>query len=144
VSSHSLISRLAAMAVIRRWRSAHGVNAHVYWDGGGPVGSIYFARAFDGTMKVGWSADPVRRVRSLIGYKLVVEVTGCFFREEASTHRFLASISRPVRGREWYPADSLVTSLAFWLSNAAQEPMLDAKPHPVRPCIGAEFGKGAE
>lgn len=140
MSTYPIIQRLHAMVVIRRWRQANGISEHLWWIGGGKVGFIYFARAFDGTMKVGWSADPVRRVRGLIGHELVVAISGCSLHEEGCTHRFLGSISTPSRGREWYPAGTIVTNLALWLRNAANAPPVNVKAYPKRPFV--ELGKG--
>jgi hypothetical protein len=130
------------MCVIRTWRAEHGITEHLWWPGTGRDGFLYFARALDGTMKVGWSSDPIRRVRGLVGYQLIVAIRGCTFDEEGLTHRFLGSVSPPMRGREWYPAGSLVTSLAFRLRNAAVYPPADVRPYPTRPAIN-DLGKGA-
>jgi hypothetical protein len=125
-----LIGRVAAWDTIRSWQKDHEVDGWLRWSR--PFrsdGYVYFARNGDGVIKVGWSADPIRRIRGLAGkYEFVVAIVGCPYSDEDSLHRFLCwTIAKPVRGREWYAARSLVTSLAFRLRTEATASLLDVR-----------------
>jgi hypothetical protein len=112
-----LISQDAARRVLRAWSRTNTCGEHMRWviDSPGGSGFIYFASGGD-LIKIGWSADPARRVRNLrregARFSLMFMFSASML-DESFLHRGLRSHSMPcIKRSEYYPASSPVGELA--------------------------------
>ena len=128
--SAPVISGSAAQGVFARWLDLNGIDRppgrYGYSFGDSGCGFIYFARSESGSLKIGWSQEPRRRVR-MQGISPVVFVSKQSIYDEGRLHRRLMdfaigrSTKRPNRAPEWFAHWSPVVSLAFQLANTARE-----------------------
>ena len=86
---------------------------------------IYFAHAASSPIKVGWSAEPVKRIAALssaVPYAPIVLVENQLRSDEQRLHALLGRFSKRRRPGvcEWYHPNSPVMSLAYRLANAAE------------------------
>lgn len=123
------IGGLRAQRIFVQWVERYGVEVparggyrfnRARW----PEGFIYFAIGETGPLKIGWSRNPLRRVKEL-GLCPIVFVSRQSIYDELNLHRRLRlfaeghSTKRPNRAPEWFRRSSPVLSLAYMLANAA-------------------------